>query len=272
LDCWAVRLAPDGKLVWQKTYGGSLNEIFYDIQPTADGGFVAAGITESNNGDIRGGRGGEDAWVARLGPDGGLIWQKSLGGPGHEYFSAIQQTADGGFAAAGRNTSAGGDVANNRGHSDMWVVKLSPDGAIEWEKSLGGSGKDFATSIQQTADGGFVAAGLSESSNGDVSGNRGSSDAWFVKLSPDGALEWEKPLGGSLGELANSVQQTADGGYVAAGWSFSKNGDVGENRGHSDAWVVKLGPDSAFQWGKVMGGSSRDSAASIQQTADGGLS
>ncbi|MCD6594956.1 hypothetical protein J7L68_04690, partial [bacterium] len=101
---------------------------------------------------------------------------------------SIQQTTDGGFIVAGVSQSNDGDVSGNHGSSDSWVVKLNSAGEIVWQRTLGGSDEDCATSIQQTTDGGFIVAGVSQSNDGDVSGNHGYDDYWVVKLSPEGKI------------------------------------------------------------------------------------
>jgi len=114
---------------------------------------------------------------------------------------------------------------------------------LQWEKLYGGNNSDEASSVQQTTDGGYVVAGLTLSNDRDVSGNHGSYDAWIVKLKIDGNLQWQKSLGGSGGDNANSILQTTDGGYIIAGWSgFSdvNNGDVTGNHGNYDVWIAKL--------------------------------
>ncbi|MFA5620118.1 MAG: T9SS type A sorting domain-containing protein [Weeksellaceae bacterium] len=109
---------------------------------------------------------------------------------------------------------------------------------------MGGSGFDWATSIQQTTDGGYIVAGYSDSNDGDVTGNHGWLDYWVVKLDSTGNIQWQKSLGGSNNDFAYSIQQTTDGGYVVAGYSDSNDGDVSGNHGNSDYWIVKLGPDN----------------------------
>jgi hypothetical protein len=115
--------------------------------------------------------------------------------------------------------------------------------SIEWQISLGGSADDWAYSIQQTNDGGYIIAGYSASTDGDVTGNQGSADYWIVKLDPNGAIEWEKSLGGSDYDYATSIQQTKDNGYIIAGYSYSTDGDVTGHHGSTDNpdyWIVKL--------------------------------
>ena len=155
-----------------------------------------------------------------------IQWQKSLGGSSYDLAKSIQQTSDGGYIIAGESDSTNGDVTGNHGTSDFWIVKLNALGIIEWQKSLGGSYSDMANSIQQTSDGGYIVAGESGSINGDVTGNHGNADYWIVKLDPSGNIQWQKSLGGSNRDAANSIKQTSDGGYIVAGESSSNNGDV----------------------------------------------
>ena len=119
---------------------------------------------------------------------------------------------------------------------------------IEWQKCLGGSGEDYATSIQQTSDGGYIVAGYSYSNDGDISNSHGNADYWIVKLDHAGNIQWEKSMGGSSTELAYFVQQTSDGGYIVAGESSSNDGDVSGNHGSEDYWIVKLDDAGNLQW------------------------
>ena len=133
-----------------------------------------------------------------------------------------------------------GDISNNKGNADCWIVKLTSTGGIAWEKSLGGSSGDVAHSVQQTTDGGYIIAGESSSNDGDVTENQGGSDFWIVKLDSSGEFEWQKSLGGSLTDAAYSIEQASDGSYVIAGESDSNDGDVSGNHGDYDFWIVKL--------------------------------
>ncbi|MEN6342839.1 MAG: YiiX/YebB-like N1pC/P60 family cysteine hydrolase [Methanospirillum sp.] len=244
-DAWVVKLNDVGGLVWQRALGGSSGECAYSIQQTADGGYVVAGYTGSTDGDVTGypdGR-GPDVWAVKLNATGGLVWQKRLGGTGNDIAYSVQQTADGGYILAGETHSTDGDVTGYHGDYDAWAVKLNDVGGLVWQRALGGSGDDIAYSVQQTADGGYVVAGWTFSTDGDVTGyHGGQGDAWAVKLNDMGGLVWQKCLGGTGGEWANSVQQTADGGYVVAGITDSTDGDITGNSSSSDGMVVKLDP------------------------------
>jgi len=176
----------------------------------------------------------------KLDGSGAILWQKCLGGTDYEDANSIQQTSDGGFIVAGGISSNDGDVSGNHGETDYWIVKLDGLGAIQWQKCLGGTDGEYALSIQQTSDQGFITAGYTNSNNGNVSGNHGTNDSWVVKLDGSGVIQWQKCLGGTNNDVAYSIQQTSDDGFIVAGYTNSIDGDVTGNHGGDDSWVVKL--------------------------------
>ncbi len=270
-DCWVVKLTSIGTIEWQKSFGGTGYESAISIQQTNEGGYILAGYSNSNDGDVSGNHGNDDFWVAKLSVLGTLEWQKSLGGSSYDYGYFIEQTTDGGYILSGTSLSNDGDVSGNHNSQDCWVVKLTSVGTIEWQKSLGGSSADSGGPIQQTNDGGYIFAGMSSSNDGDVSGNHGGLDYWIVKLTSIGAIEWQKSLGGAGYEHLVSIQQTIGGGYIVSGYSDSNDGDVSGNHGSMDYWLVKLNNTGTTEWQKSLGGSFPEYASSIIQTNDGGF-
>jgi Secretion system C-terminal sorting domain len=268
-DYWVVKLSVTGSIQWQKSFGGTGNDVANSVQQTADSGYIVAGYTNSNDGDVTGYHGNQDCWIVKLSNTGSLQWQRSLGGTSPDAAYSIQQTSDGGFIVAGFSASNDGDVSVNHGNQDFWVVKLSTLGGIQWQKSLGGTGFDVAAFIQQTLEGGYIVAGYSNSNDGDVTGNHGGYDYWVIKLSATGIVQWQKSLGGSGFEEAYTFLQTSDSAYVIAGYSSSSDGDVTLNQGQDDYWLVKLSPAGNMVWQKSMGGSGTDMAYSIEQATDG---
>ncbi|WP_223606640.1 T9SS type A sorting domain-containing protein [Chryseobacterium sp. OSA05B] len=254
---------------WQKSLGGSNGDQAKSVQQTSDGGYIVAGGSYSTDGDVTGNHGNSDYWIVKLDASGAIQWQKSLGGSLFDEAYSIHQTSDGGYIIAGESLSNDGDVTGNHGNSDYWIVKLDASGTLQWQKSLGGSNQDVANSVRQTSDGGYIVAGESYSNNGDVTGNHGISDYWIVKLDASGNIQWQKSLGGTSYERANSIQQTSDGGYIIAGAASSTNGDISINYGNEDFWIVKLDASGAMQWQKSLLGNLADSAQSIQQTSEG---
>ena len=194
-DFWILKLNSTGGIVWQKNYGGSSNEYTYSIVQTFDGGYTVAGYTESSaSGEVTGtNRGDGDYWILKLNSTGGIVWQKNYGGSSNDWACSIVQTSDGGYAVAGYTwSSANGDVTGmSKGGYDYWILKLNSTGGIVWQKNYGGNSNDEARSIVHTSDGGYAAAGYTESSaDGDVTGqSRGGKDYWIVKIDANSALQ-----------------------------------------------------------------------------------
>lgn len=266
-----ILIAQDPPVIeWQRAFGGSSSDEPHSMIRTTDGGYLLAGATQSFDGDVMGNHGAVDAWVVKIDVNWGFQWQKCLGGSGDEYVRSLQQTVDGGYMLLGSTNSTDGDVTGNHGGYDIWVVKLDENGSIDWEKCLGGSGEDYPTSIQQTTDGGYIVGGSTGSTDGDVTGNHGGVDMWVLKLTGNGNVDWQESLGGSATESLMSIQQTPDDGYILAGFANSDNGDVSENHGGDDIWVVKLFENGTIDWQKSLGGSSMDQGGTVQHTLDGG--
>lgn len=197
---------------------------------------------------------------------------KALGGPSNDVaFDAIELSTDG-YVAVGYTRSAGGDVSNYIGGSfDFWVVKLDFDGELVWEKTFGGSSTEIAHSVAEAIDGsGYVIAGYSSSSNGDLTGNNGNNDYWIIKVDPDGNLLWQKNYGGSSLDRAEEVIATSDGGYIINGRTASGNIDVVGYNGGNDFWVIKLDANGNLEWQHPLGGSSTELGYGITETSDGG--
>lgn len=270
-DFWIVKTNSGGNLQWQKSYGGPENDIAYSIQQTSDGGYIVAGETKSNSGQVSGNYGEKDFWVIKINASGDLQWQKNFGGSNDDIAKYVRQTKDGGYIVIGSTSSNNGDVVSgNRGMTDVWLLKLDPSGNLQWEKTYGGSHIDMGNSIELTADGGYIFAATSKSTNDQITGNHGDSDYWIVKINSSGIIEWQKSLGGTGSDEGYSVKQTTDGGYIVLGGSRSNNGDVTGNHGNYDYWLVKLDVSGNIQWQKSHGGALYDHGRSVSQTSDGG--
>jgi len=186
-----------------------------------------------------------------------IEWTKNYGGSGSDFMygsTLIQQTTDGGYIMATSTTSNDGDVSENLGDADYWIVKLDEAGNIQWEKSYGGSGYDEPKGVQQTTDGGYIIIGYSNSTDGNISENNGGSDYWVIKLDESGDMEWERSYGGSDSEDGKIVRQTEDGGYIMAGTTISTDGDVvGNDNGFMGYWIIKTDETGNMEWQKFYG-------------------
>ncbi len=269
-DFWVVKTNESGEIQWQKSYGGSDYDIAQSGIQTNDGGYIFAGSTHSNDGDVTGNHGDYDCWIVKTDESGEIEWQKCYGGSYEESSTSIIQTADGGYIFSAVSSSNNGDVTTLLGHHDMWIVKIDASGSIQWQHSYGGNGWDYTYCIIQTDDGGYIFTGFTESNNGDITTNHGRFDAWVAKINQTGTLEWQKSYGGSQDDYGTSIFQTPDGGYVLAATSESNDYDLKKNNGFEDFWLVRLTSTGEILWQKSYGGTYEDRTSDVIQTNDGG--
>jgi len=246
MDVYVVKLDAKGNLQWTKTIGGKSEDFGYSLIQTADGGHAIAGYTYSF------GAGKSDVYVIKLDANGNLQWTKTIGGKKRDVGRSLIQTSDGGYAIAGYTYSFGA------GEADVYVIKLDANGNLQWTKTIGGEMEDEGYPIIQTSDGGYAIAGYIKSFGA------GEADVYVIKLDANGNLQWTKTIGGGDTDWGNSLIQTADGGYVIAG--YTKSFGAGE----WDVYVVKLDAKGNLQWTKTIGGGGSDYGFSLIQTSDGG--
>lgn len=175
LDIWLLEMDLNGNILRQLCYGGSGNDLGRNIIKV-DGGYVFISDTDSNDGDVSGLHGAYDIWVVRIDTAGSIIWQKCLGGTSYEWADHIFENDDGGFTIIGHTQSHNGDVSNN--HSlqganryDIWAIKLSSEGELEWEHCFGGIASEQFWGIHAVIkenDSQFIIAAVAESESIDV--------------------------------------------------------------------------------------------------------
>jgi hypothetical protein len=244
-DVYLVKTDREGNEEWSWTFGGKENDSASSVQQTTDGGYIIAGGTDSF------GAGEFDFYLVKTDREGNEEWSRAFGGVGWDYADSVQQTTDGGYIIAGGTDSFGA------GEFDFYLVKTDREGNEEWSRAFGGVGWDYADSVQQTTDGGYIIAG------GTDSFGAGIYDAYLVKTDREGNEEWSRTFGGEDNDTADSVQQTADGGYIIAGdtESFGVDGDF---------YLVKTDGEGNEEWSRAFGGEETEEADSVQQTTDGG--
>jgi gliding motility-associated-like protein len=269
-DVWVARLNSMGDTLWQRSYGGTGSDGGYAMQVTPDGGSIVIAYTNSNNIDVSGNHGGQDFWLVKLDVSGAIEWQKCYGGSSSETPSNVLLTADGGYILIGSTSSNNGDVSGNHGSSDVWVVKVDALGSIQWQKCYGGTGSDKGTSIQETADGGYILVGNSNSTDGDLTENYGGNDVWVVKVDASGTIQWQKSHGGTGSDMGYSILKTVENNYVFVASTTSNDNEVTGNHGGIDFWVAKLNTDGSFIWKNCYGGTGTETPYNIQQAPDGG--
>lgn len=261
-DIWGVLMDETANFT-QVTLGGSNYEQGYDAKQTSDGGYIILGSTNSNDGQVSGLHGETDIWVVKLNAGGSIEWKKCLGGSGYDAPSKILLTADGGYFIAGLTNSTDGDVSVNHGWADVWLVKLSENGTIEWEKSYGGTDFEDCLSCTLCSDNSYIIAAATSSHDGDVTGNHGSSDQWIIKVDQMGDMEWQKCIGGSGFDSPRDIIQASDGYYYVLGYAQSTDGDVNDAIGNTDFWLVKLDQLGNIIWTHSYGGTDYDDGHSL---------
>jgi TolB-like protein len=243
-DVFLIKTDANGNVLWAKTYGGTNDDYASSVQQTSDGGYIVAGRTYSF------GAGFDDIFLIKTDANGNIQWAKTYGGANIDRASSVQQTSDGGYIVAGYTESFGAVG------SDVFLIKTDASGNVQWAKTYVGWYNDYASSVQQTSDGGYIVAGWT--------GPFGNEDAFLIKTDANGNVLWAKTYGGTNLDWAYSVQQTSDGGYIVAGGTRSFGA------GWDDIILIKTDANGNVLWAKTYGGTGDDIAYSVQQTSDGG--
>jgi hypothetical protein len=248
-DTWLIKTDESGNKEWDKTFGSDGYDFGYSAQQTNDGGYIVVGSTESF------GSGDYDVWLIKTDAGGNELWNKTFGGISMDRGGSVILTVDGGYIIVGYTESYGIGVG------DIWLIKTDADGNEQWNKTFGGTGRDSDgsdESIQKTNDNGYIIAGSTWSFGSEWY------DVWLIKTDANGNEMWNKTFGGTEPDRGFAVLQTADEGYMIAGYTESYGA------GEEDVWLIKTDINGNEMWNKTFGGSDEDGAYSVQQTSDGG--
>ena len=244
-DAYLVKLDTNGKMLWQKAYGGDDAEMLLGVAATKDGGVIAVGSTESF------GKGESDIYLVRLDKDGKQLWQKTFGGKREDVANAIVALADGNFILAGSSSSY------NAGDKDFYISKITPDAKQIWAKAYGEEQDDEVHGITATKEGGCVIVGATESYGSKHD------DVDVMKLDKNGEQVWHRLYGYKSIEYANDVIATPEGGYLVVGTTKSMG------HGKYDFYVLELDAKGHLHWGNLYGGPNKDIAHAVTYTKRG---
>jgi len=243
---WLIKTDPYGDTLWTKHLvnsnfqGGSLIE-------TSEKGFILVGTVYTSGPNTL------DLILIKTNSLGNVVWTKVFEGGGNEYGHHVDQTFDGGFIVIGSKWTITPPI-----QSDIWLLKMDPNGDTLWTKTFGRTGDDRGGDVRQTSDSGYVLVGQTDSYGA------GSYDLWLIKTDQAGDTLWTKLFGGSNSDTPGGIQQTMDGGYIIAGVTFSFG--IG-----GDLWLIKTNSSGVATHTKTYGGSSNDFGNSIRQTSDSGF-
>lgn len=263
-DMWVLEMNASGSVLEQKAIGTSFWDHAYSLAETSDGGLVFAGpltdgfdsvVKLAENGSVQwhvsvsfanlysivetsdggyavAGNWSINMWIGKLDRDGGILWQKEIRGVRSDAAWSIIKTRDGNLVVSG-NTEHFTTMHETR-PLDLWIGKLDPDGNLLWQKTVGGEWSDIANAVTEDPDGNLIIAGTGAiHEDGDY-------DMVAMKMAADGAVLWQKMIGGSGDEVARSVAVTSDGGLVIAGSVWD------DDSSSPDVLIVKLGSDGQF--------------------------
>jgi len=246
MDARLVKTDANGNMQWQRTIGGNEFDEAHSAIQTSDGGYIIAGRTYSFYGS-----GIEDLWLVKTDAEGTEQWNRTIGGNYRDIASSVRQTSDGGYIIQGQTDPYGS------GFYDSWLLKTDAEGTEQWNQTFGGDSSGRLYSLQQTFDGGYILGGATRPFK------TGSSDFWLVKTDKNGVELWNRTFGGNFRDIAYSVQQTSDGGFIMAGVTRSPHSN--------DCWLVKTDTEGVEMWNRKIFRPNEDNRPnSILQSPDGG--
>ena len=215
-DVWLVKTDSDGNEEWNKTFGGSDDDVGYSVKQTTDGGYIITGNTTiwRYQGSSK-----HEILLIKTDSQGTEEWNKTFGGNHRDRGHSVQQTIDGGYIITGQITNQ--PSQHTQSSENVGLIKTNSQGDEEWSKCFGGNHYDGGKSVQQTTDGGFIITGFNQS--------YGLGGVFLVKTDSNGNEEWNTTLGNNNFDIGYSVQQTTDGGYIITGKVESQIGLIKTN-------------------------------------------
>ncbi len=260
----------NGNILWgSKRYGGSAGELLRDMASCPDGGYIMLGISNSDDGDVGmhyGGVFNNDIWALKVDSNGEKQWSTVLGGSDDEEALCVVTTPGNNAYVIGASYSTDYDCTDNHGSKDVFVARLDDSGHILWHHCYGGSNKEGYPSGWAVSDGhgGILVATCSSSTDGDVQNHFGGSDIWLLDIDSSGQLVWNKSYGGSNYDVAKAITKATDGTLWIGGESTSTDGEVSNNYGNGDAWIVHTDSVGNLLSAKVLGAAEEDAATMLQ--------
>ncbi|MDX1408430.1 MAG: hypothetical protein R3330_09865, partial [Saprospiraceae bacterium] len=270
IGAWLLTLDALGNPLVSRVYAGALGEQGVDIVALADGGYTL--LVQSTSPVLEGAvnNGNFDYWVARTNAQGATLWAKFFGGSEADLASQVIRVP-GGFVIAGSSSSSDGNVTQNQGGFDYWIVKIDVNGALQWQRSFGGSGDDLASDLLQLPDGSMVIVGTSDSQDGDKTVSYGGTDVWVVKIDANGNLLWERTYGGTSDDAGTKLSPIDNDQYAMMAQTESTDIHLTGNKGMQDTWIVFLDGNGNIERQMNYGGSADDFGRDIALGANGTL-
>lgn len=271
----------EAKCEYTKFFGGSGLDAFRDIIGCKDGGFVAAGISASKDGDYKGVSGEwemQHTSLVKYSSDGKVEWKYITGGNSQVNFNDVIELKDGTIVAAGQTAATSGDVVKTASTNSAFIVRLKADGTFMWKyvfPSDASSTGEYISSLAATPDGGFVAGGKAISESGFFTGTqKGGTKAFIFKFDKNGNIKWRKVLQGSKSNIISALAVNSDGDIYATCVTMSTDGDFSGIRFNKirteNTVLLKLNKKGDLDWAEYLQGSGKSEFNALAVTDDGG--
>ena len=269
-DFFIFKTDSSGNIIWTKSNGFLSHDHAHKIINTSDGGYFVvgyidyAGLGRNVFGTLHG---VGEFYGQKLDANGNKLWDKYFGGTKNDRVFDVVEANDGGFVMAGFSESDDFDVNDSHGSYDYWVVKVSAFGDLVWKKTYGGSQIDQAYGIEKNINNTYIITGTSNSTDGDISSNKGANDVWVINIDDKGLLLWEKSFGGSAFDTSNSIKSISNGNLLIAGHTRSFD----ENKGENDFFAFSISPNGNLLWQQTFGGTDFDFGSDAVELKDKGF-
>ena len=269
-DAWIVKVDDSGKIQWQQILGGSGFDCANMIITTPDSCYLMVGITSSKNGDLASNSGKSDVWMVKLNARGKILWSKTCGGAGEDWGMNAINATDGGFLVTCYTNSKNDVVNGYHGGGDLWLLHISNDGQLLWQKAFGGPGYDYASSIAATTDGGYVFCGTTQEVTHSANATK-LQHFWVQKITHSGEPVWQSTFGGERFHIARTVHALDNGNFLVTGQGYVTDTETEQNTVSIDAALFCVSAQGGLLWHKYLGTPLNDSCNYSLITSDGSL-
>jgi hypothetical protein len=245
---WLIRTDPQGRELWNTTFGDTRTQDPFSIRETS-GGYVVAGSAISDGMH-------SDAWLVFFDNQGQKTGRSVIGSDGLAEIHSMQSLPDGGFILVGKHDTSGWVSTK------MWLVRTDKTGSKQWEKDIPDLLTGDGAYVSRTPDGGYVVSGSFQSKE------HRSPDAIIVKTGSDGAVIWKQTFGGSGQDHIPAVASTPDSGYIAV--LATTEGDMADTY-TSSATLIRLDSQGNVLWSWPLTENTHVQPRMVLSTSDGGF-
>jgi hypothetical protein len=258
----------------ESRFGGSSDDIPSTVLQTDDGGILIAGTTYSADGDFAGLTSGNgNIFLMRLDPAGDIDWISVFGGSGEDRAKDLITDREGNFVITGHTQSNDGDFSQRSNfETDIFLLKISPNGQLLWSRTFGGSSEDKGYAVTEMPAGGYLITGSATSLDGDFSNrNNFSSDAFVIRTTADGIAELTRTVGGNSNDYGTDILVNQNSRIVITGTYRSIDGTFsGHQPGAAGLFIMEMEQNGTIVQVSSFGGSGIDSPSSLTLTQDDG--